>query len=134
MEIHDALNSIAETRRSEVDQETNGKIQKPQISEYLFSVYTRELLGGFQLDQNSALDEQIGTERLFESHSLELEGDRLLPFDSQPTLLEHSGEYLFINGFEQPRPYPGVDVVRRIDNLAGDFVGLKHGRSWRMGG
>ncbi len=85
-------------------------------------MYWSDCFDRFQLHDHCLLHYEIGAECLGEEPAIIRYRDGLLPHDRESTLFQFMGEDRLIHGFEEPRPKGDMDLERRINNLAGDFV------------
>ena len=81
-------------------------VRKPgelQIGDDLSVVNRKQLVDGFDFDQNSAIDDQISSEAYFERYVAIDDRDRLLNFDNMSSLAQFVAKAPFIDRFEQAR-------------------------------
>jgi hypothetical protein len=72
--IDDAVHTVAEPDRSEVDQQTHGELHEAQVRKRLLGVHWSQLLDRFQLHDHQSAYEQIHAKGIFESDPFEFEG------------------------------------------------------------
>ena len=63
-----------------------------------------DFFNGLQFDQYNPFNQQIRSKPFIKLQTVELNGNRSLPFHVQTFLFQHFRQYHFIYGFQQTRP------------------------------
>jgi len=82
------MNPVDEFCRVEIDEQTNGDVEQLHVAKELRLMNRHNLIHGFQLEEETALNEKIEAKRLLKLDSLVSHGDRPLR-----------------NGANSPQPY-----------------------------
>jgi hypothetical protein len=116
MPVYDALYTHFKCWCSEVDEEPQREVQEAQIRQQLFAVGWSHHADRLQLDDQATIHEQIDPKALLEAHSVEFERNGLLTLDLQSTPFEHARKNDLIDGLEQSRSQPTVQMKAGIHN------------------
>ena len=83
-----ALDAVSQTSDIEVQKEADSASRSPQVREKLSRVNRRQSVDGLDLHNHSPVDQEIKLVSAFQFDVAILEGQCLLPFDSQSAILE----------------------------------------------
>src|SRR3546814_13016449 len=81
MVVDDATDVFLERGAPEVDEKTDGLASKTKIGQQLLAMSRVQPFDGFELHQQTAIDEQINTKSCIEARTFEMSIDRHLPID-----------------------------------------------------
>jgi hypothetical protein len=84
-----------------------------------------QFLDGLELDNDQAVDEQVGAESIFKDHAVVLKADGLLTLDKESAALQGSRQHDLVDGLEEAGAEIFVDVDGSVDDCAGDVVELE---------
>ena len=88
-----------------------------------------ETFDGFQLDDNSVLNQQINSISTLEFHILVDDRDRFLAFHGQLAQCQFFREAFFVGGLQQAGPKKTVNLNCCPDDLVGNLVVHHAGRN-----
>src|SRR3546814_5145031 len=99
MVVDDATDVFLERGAPEVDEKTDGLASKTKIGQQLLAMSRVQPFDGFDLHQQTAIDEQINTKSCIEARTFEMYIDRHLPIDPISKLDQLSGKDRLIDAF-----------------------------------
>lgn len=76
------MEAFFEGGAAEIDQQSDGEVEKTQVSQDLLGVDGGECFNRFQFHDHHAFDQQIDAESGIELHFVEFKRDGLLPLDA----------------------------------------------------
>lgn len=85
-------------------------------------MHRREVLDGFQLNENLSIYHQIGPKAVTEHESVVFESDRLVPLNGEAIVRERVREHGSVHRLKQPWPKLAMDAHRVLNDGAGDAV------------
>jgi hypothetical protein len=100
MVVDDATDVFLERGAPEVDEKTDGLASKTKIGQQLLAMSRVQPFDGFDLHQQTAIDEQINTKSCIEARTFEMYIDRHLPIDPISKLDQLSGKDRLIDAFQ----------------------------------
>src|SRR3546814_18539072 len=105
MVVDDATDVFLERGAPEVDEKTDGLASKTKIGQQLLAMSRVQPFDGFDLHQQTAIDEQINTKSCIEARTFEMYIDRHLPIDQigRAARRERWGQYVWIVGLAVKR-------------------------------
>jgi hypothetical protein len=91
------IGALFQQRLPEIDEETEPEIEQSDIGENLFTVNGSQFFDGLKLDENAAVDDEVGAKAFVESHSVIADGDWLLPLHlvCPPLLLTREDNFIY---------------------------------------
>src|SRR5436190_1274162 len=110
-----APDPLAESRCPEVHQQAQRQVHQSQIGQHLLGMHRGRALDRLELDQQRPLDQKVGTKSFVENDAVQPDRNRLLALDDKPALDQVMREHGLVNGFEQTRPQPLVNLEPAID-------------------
>jgi len=109
---------------TEVQEQADPQIQQTQIREKLLRVNVCELLYRLHLDDNAAIDEEIGAESVLELHVIINDTHRQLALYTETPPLEGGREHEHVHRLEQAWAELAMDRDRRCYHSFCDVVRL----------
>jgi|GEM_PF-2476874 len=122
--VNYTMQAILEQCRTKIDQNPEGHFHQTQIGQKLFGMDRVQILNGFQFHDKLMFNKQIHAETFVKHDIPEVDRNRFLPLDNQPTLDQHASENSLIRGFQEPRPQISMQFQRRIDHGPRDLFDL----------
>jgi hypothetical protein len=115
--VYHPSDTLFERPAAEVDQQPYGLMEEAKVGQELLYVHGGKALDGFDLDDQSRVDNEICLERGREADALEFHVDHALTFDCIPHAGQSFGEDRFINALEQSRPEVAMQAQCNVENV-----------------
>lgn len=100
----------------EVDEEADGQAHELEVRDELGFVDGEEAVHGFELEDHTALHEEVEAVTAVEGETFVAERDGELTLDVRAAEGELMREAVLVRGFEQPRPEVAVDLDASADD------------------
>ena len=122
--VDDATDAFLERGSAKIHQDAERKIEQAQIGQHLFAMDRRESLHRFELDDQFAINKQIGAKSFIKCSALISERDRKLPLDQKPSLFDGVRKDRFVHRFEQTRTETLMKPEPAIDDETCHFINI----------
>lgn len=107
-----SVDTVAHSDFMEIEKQPDRNTQQFHIAQQLRFMYRMHLFDRFQFKEKAILNQNVQTQRLLESVSFVFDRNHQLAFCFDFLKLKFPRHTFFINGFNQPRPHPPVDLNR----------------------
>lgn len=116
----------------EVHEESRGISRDLQIGDHLRETDSLQVFDGFQLDDDTLVDEQIDPEPAGDAMSFVVQGNQSLALDTEAFPCQLDQQSFAVHRFQQARAEDSVHFDRATDDLFGQlFDFLRRGIHWR---
>lgn len=126
MRIDDTSHPFLERLASEVQEQPDGLLEEPEVSEELLSVDREKMLDRLDLHHQSFIHQQVDAERGRKNLAVEADIHRMLSGDAIPRRRETSCKDCLVHAFQQAWAKLAVDAQRKVENVAADGVDIPH--------
>ena len=128
--VDDAEDAVFEEIHAEVDEKADLQVHENQVGFDLLGIDGMHLVGGFEFDDDFAVDKKVQPEGVFNGGAFVFEGDGFLAFDGVAAADEFDGQELLVDGFQQAGTELPVQLQRGIQHVLGRGV-FVHVVVWR---
>lgn len=126
----------SQARYVEIHEQPSRVTREPQIGQNLREMDRMQALNGLQLNDQTALNQQVEPQRTSDWSTFVFEWDTLLDFDVKAIHVQLHGQALAIDGFQQSWSERSMHFDRAANHTLGqrvDFVvSANHGDKWSM--
>ena len=120
--VDDAEDAVFEEIHAEVDEKADLQVHENQVGFDLLGIDGMHLVGGFEFDDDFAVDKKVQPEGVFNGGAFVFEGDGFLAFDGVAAADEFDGQELLVDGFQQAGAEVPVELYGRVEDVACDGV------------
>jgi hypothetical protein len=122
--VHDPLQTFPECGLAKVHQEAQRLVCQPQVGEELFSVDRQRPIHGFDLNDHTFFDNQIGTERIHKNQTIEFKGDGPLSFDREAEPEKTPLQYRLVDRFKQTGSQVSMQLESAVHCQSRNFLNV----------
>jgi hypothetical protein len=123
--IYNPCNPVPDQSNIEIDQQAQSFIRQPEVGKKLFLVHRSDLRERLDFHDDLVLDQQVRAKPHLKQGPFVDKGYRLLPCETETSLLQLAPYDLFVNGFEEARTKTCVDSIGCIYDLFCEDI-LRH--------
>ncbi len=111
------MNAISQFNFVEVDQQAKRHIEQFHVAKQLCLMNRQNFLHGLKFQQQAFFNKNIQAQRFLKNHSFIFNLHVTLGNARNAPQIEFTHQALFINAFDQPRPFQAMDFDGRSDDL-----------------